>query len=76
MRSRYPMMLAAASMALATKPDAQDEEVSVSSVPPRPRVYESLLKGFPASINRHTGKPHEHKRAIARRLRQLAGKEL
>lgn len=27
----------------------------------------SSLQGFPASINRHTGKPHEHKRAIARR---------
>jgi len=27
--------------------------------------------GFiPANINRHTGKPHEHKREIARRLRQ------
>ncbi len=24
--------------------------------------------GFPANINRHTGKPHEHKREIARRL--------
>lgn len=24
----------------------------------------------PASINRRTGKPHEHKREIARRLRQ------
>lgn len=26
--------------------------------------------GFSASVNRHTGKPHEHKREIARRLRQ------
>lgn len=29
------------------------------------------LQGFPASINRHTGKPHEHARAKARRLRQI-----
>lgn len=27
-------------------------------------------KFIPASINRHTGKPHEHKREIARRTRQ------
>lgn len=26
--------------------------------------------GVPANINRHTGRPHEHKREIARRLRQ------
>lgn len=25
---------------------------------------------IPAGINRHTGKPHEHRREIARRLRQ------
>lgn len=31
----------------------------------------SLPSGFiPASINRHTGKPHEHKREIARNLRR------
>lgn len=28
--------------------------------------------GTPASINRHTGKPHEHRREIARRARQSA----
>ena len=28
--------------------------------------------GVPASINHHTGKPHKHKREIARRLRQSA----
>lgn len=29
--------------------------------------------GFvPANINRHTGRPHEHKREIARRQRQAA----
>lgn len=28
--------------------------------------------GFDPRINRHTGKPHEHKREIARRLRQQA----
>ena len=27
-------------------------------------------KFVPAGINRHTGKPHEHKREIARRTRQ------
>lgn len=28
----------------------------------------------PANINRHTGKPHEHKREIARRKRQAGAK--
>mgnify|MGYP000007505203 CR=1 FL=1 len=28
------------------------------------------VANFPASINRHTGEPHEHRRAIARALRQ------
>ena len=28
--------------------------------------------GIPASINRRTGKPHEHKRAISRRLARAA----
>jgi len=32
---------------------------------------DGLPHGFvPANINRHTGRPHEHKREIARRLRQ------
>lgn len=30
------------------------------------------IGGVPAGINRHTGKPHEHKREIARRKRQAA----
>ncbi|AXU20373.1 hypothetical protein C7W88_16975 [Novosphingobium sp. THN1] len=39
------------------------------------RVTRSRIDGLPhgflpANINRHTGKPHEHKREIARRLRQ------
>lgn len=29
-----------------------------------------MVKNVPAGINRHTGKPHEDARAIARRLRQ------
>jgi hypothetical protein len=27
------------------------------------------MRGYPANINRHTGKPHEHRREIARNLR-------
>lgn len=30
------------------------------------------MKGVPASINRHTGKPHEHRREIARNLKRKA----
>lgn len=34
-----------------------------------------LPRGFiPANINRHTGKPHQHKREIARRQRQAGAK--
>jgi hypothetical protein len=33
------------------------------------------LLGIPAGINRRTGKPHQHKREIARRLREQASKE-
>lgn len=34
---------------------------------------DGLPHGFiPASINRNTGRPHEHKREIARRLRRSA----
>lgn len=36
------------------------------------RPYYTRMVGVPANINRHTGKPHEHKREIARRQRQLA----
>lgn len=34
------------------------------------RTGKAVMYGAPASINRHTGKPHEHKREIARRKRQ------
>lgn len=30
------------------------------------------MRGVPARINRHTGKPHEHAREIARNLRKAA----
>lgn len=35
------------------------------------RQYGSRMVGFPANINRHTGEPHKHERAIARRVRQM-----
>lgn len=35
----------------------------------RPDLRRNAL---PARINRHTGRPHEHKREIARRMRQSA----
>lgn len=43
--------------------------------PPRPRpkrrvVARPKFGGFDPRMNRWTGKPHEHKREIARRLRQ------
>lgn len=38
--------------------------------------YQCWCRGkFDPVINRHTGKPHEHKREIARRARQQAAKE-
>ena len=37
------------------------------------RTYGRSMIGFPANINRHTGKPHEHKREMARRVRQQKG---
>ena len=36
--------------------------------------YGSTRGSFDPKINRHTGRPHEHKREIARRLRQEARK--
>lgn len=39
---------------------------------PGTRRYGPRGPFVPASINRHTGKPHEHQREIARRLRQAA----
>ena len=39
--------------------------------PPAARA-KTFLKPFHPVINRHTGKPHEHKREIARRVRQSA----
>jgi len=42
---------------------------------PGQRTYARSRDQFtPANINRNTGKPHEHKREIARRLRQSEGK--
>ena len=32
--------------------------------------YRRVRPSLPASVNRHTGEPHEHKREIARRRRQ------
>jgi len=48
---------------------------------PRPAKGSSLFrraatffKPYDVNINRHTGKPHEHKREIARRSRQAAAR--
>ena len=37
---------------------------------PRFRKSKDRVSGFDPRINRWTGQPHEHKREIARRLRQ------
>lgn len=37
---------------------------------PRTRRASTFLKPYRTDINRHTGQPHEHKREIARHLRQ------
>lgn len=37
-----------------------------------PGIRQYKPTDFDPKINRHTGKPHEHKREIARRLRQKA----
>jgi hypothetical protein len=34
----------------------------------------TFLKPYNPRVNRHTGKPHEHKREISRRQRQAAGR--
>ena len=36
------------------------------------RTLYKACNAVPASINRHTGKPHEHRREIARNLRRSA----
>jgi len=36
-------------------------------------AYERGAETSIAQVNRHTGKPHEHKREAARRVRQMAG---
>lgn len=46
---------------------------SLHSAFSHPRRVNELF-GIPANINRHTGKPHQHAREIARRLRQQARK--
>lgn len=46
---------------------------TVIEAPRRDRYKPSSPGDFDPKINRHTGKPHEHKREIARRLRQRAG---
>lgn len=37
-----------------------------------PRRHPLASRGFDPNINRWTGQPHEHRREIARRLRQKA----
>lgn len=34
--------------------------------------FDRIAVAMPANINRHTGKPHEHRAEIARRVRQAA----
>lgn len=41
----------------------------------RRRVYRKPKGDFSPQVNRWTGKPHEHKREIARRLRQAGRAE-
>jgi hypothetical protein len=40
---------------------------------PGVRSYGAWKTRFDPKINRHTGKPHEHRREIARRARQATG---
>lgn len=62
--------LAAASLGLANVAALAASPIQVGQSGLRDRRYPRSMKGVPASINRNTGKPHEHKREIARRLRQ------
>lgn len=70
----HSIAIMAASLALsAGAPAVLVDEVRNTPPPPRrARVVRSeRRKGFvPANINSRTGKPHEHKREIARRLAQ------
>lgn len=74
MRRNIGIIGAAAALALGL---AAGPEVDLArqSPPPAPRRRaRRIRKGdYDPQINRWTGKPHEHKREIARRLRQ-AGK--
>ena len=71
-RSGLISAFAAAAGAVSLAHDPSYELLSSRPVGPGRRSYRSRMVGFPANINRHTGEPHEHKREIARRLRQIA----
>ena len=64
---RFINLAAALSSGMAAMPD-----LGTTSYGPGVRRYPKHRSWdfVPAGINRHTGKPHEHKREIARRKRQ------
>lgn len=74
MRRMGQIVLSALGMAAASGTDIMIDGSSASSpapVPtPRRSAYRKPKGGFDPRINRWTGKPHEHKREIARRARQ------
>lgn len=71
-------MAAAASLGISS---ALEGERIERARPPKPRPSKgsslfrrpkTFLKPFDPVINRHTGKPHEHRREIARNLKRAA----
>lgn len=74
MRKTYIPMLAAALLAGPSLASVTAALPTVNETGPGRRRYGSRMIGYPAGINRHTGQPHEHRREMARRVRQAAAR--
>jgi hypothetical protein len=74
MRRNMGIIGVAAAMAMGLAVGPGVDLVSQSPEPAPRRRARRIRKGnYDPQINRWTGKPHEHKREIARRLRQARG---
>lgn len=75
MKRNSIMALAAASALVAVGARAEQPRIYgyqniKQALQRRGRSYRS--GGYPANINRHTGNPHENRREMARRVRQMS----
>ena len=68
-----------ASSAQSAKPERGSRAGRGAAIAAKREAHRRLFRAQPvgsssiAKVNRHTGKPHQHKREIARRLRQQGG---